>query len=99
MDLSPAIYQVILNKDVSYQPDPILLEEPSHVMLNHIYAQVNKTLYSPFHKKRKYSLGNQGWFARTFFHSEIQEEICNNAFIQTYWLEHLYNLHWEIYFL
>ena len=34
------IYQVILNKDVSYQPDPILLEEPSHVMLNHIYAQV-----------------------------------------------------------
>ena len=32
--------QVILNKDVSYQPDPILLEEPSHVMLNHIYAQV-----------------------------------------------------------
>ena len=44
MDLSPAIYQVILNKDVSYQPDPILLEEPSHVMLNHIYAQVDKTL-------------------------------------------------------
>ena len=40
----PAIYQVILNKDVSYQPDPILLEEPSHVMLNHIYAQVDKTL-------------------------------------------------------
>ena len=36
----PDIYQVILNKDVSYQPDPILLEEPSHVMLNHIYAQV-----------------------------------------------------------
>ena len=34
------IPQVILNKDVSYQPDPILLEEPSHVMLNHIYAQV-----------------------------------------------------------
>ena len=60
MDLSPDIYQVILNKDVSYQPDPILLEEPSHVMLNHIYAQVNKILYSPlFHKKRKYSLGNQ----------------------------------------
>ena len=57
MDLSPDIYQVILNKDVSYQPDPILLEEPSHVMLNHIYAQVNKTLYSPFtKKKRKYSL-------------------------------------------
>ena len=45
MDLSPDIYQVILNKDVSYQPDPILLEEPSHVMLNHIYAQVGKTLY------------------------------------------------------
>ena len=32
--------QVILNKDVSYQPDPILLEEPSHVMVNHLYAQV-----------------------------------------------------------
>ena len=45
MDLFPAIYQVILNKDVSYQPDPILLEEPSHVMLNHIYAQVDKTLF------------------------------------------------------
>ena len=36
---------MILNKDVSYQPDPILLEEPSHVMLNHLYAQViSKTL-------------------------------------------------------
>ena len=33
--------QVILNKDVSYQPDPILLEEPSHVMVNHLYAQVD----------------------------------------------------------
>ena len=32
---------MILNKDVSYQPDPILLEEPSHVMLNHLYAQVD----------------------------------------------------------
>ena len=30
---------MILNKDVSYQPDPILLEEPSHVMVNHLYAQ------------------------------------------------------------
>ena len=33
--------QVMLNRDVSYQPDPTLLEEPSHVMLNHFYAQVN----------------------------------------------------------
>ena len=32
--------QVMLNRDVSYQPDPTLLEEPSHVMLNHFYAQV-----------------------------------------------------------
>ena len=30
----------MLNRDVSYQPDPTLLEEPSHVMLNHFYAQV-----------------------------------------------------------
>jgi len=37
--LPPHLLQVILNKDVSYQPDPILLEEPSHVMLNHLYAQ------------------------------------------------------------
>ena len=33
--------QVMLNRDVSYQPDPTLLEEPSHVMLNHFYAQVH----------------------------------------------------------
>ena len=32
----------MLNRDVSYQPDPTLLEEPSHVMLNHFYAQVHK---------------------------------------------------------
>ena len=38
--LPPHLLQVILNKDVSYQPDPILLEEPSHVMVNHLYAQV-----------------------------------------------------------
>ena len=44
------IYQVILNKDVSYQPDPILLEEPSHVMLNHIYAQVKKYIFFPKEK-------------------------------------------------
>ena len=31
----------MLNRDVSYQPDPTLLEEPSHVMLNHFYAQVH----------------------------------------------------------
>jgi len=37
--LPPHLLQVILNKDVSYQPDPILLEEPSHVMVNHLYAQ------------------------------------------------------------
>ena len=40
------LLQVILNKDVSYQPDPILLEEPSHVMLNHLYAQVNSSQLS-----------------------------------------------------
>ena len=28
-----------MNRDLSYQPDPVLLEEPSHVMLNHLYAQ------------------------------------------------------------
>ena len=33
----------MLNRDVSYQPDPTLLEEPSHVMLNHFYAQVLPT--------------------------------------------------------
>ena len=38
--------QVILNKDVSYQPDPILLEEPSHVMVNHLYAQVRGYTFS-----------------------------------------------------
>eukprot|EP00092_Neocalanus_flemingeri_P035030 GFUD01038118.1.p1 GENE.GFUD01038118.1~~GFUD01038118.1.p1 ORF type:complete len:378 (+),score=96.87 GFUD01038118.1:288-1421(+) len=37
--LPPHLLQVILNRDVSYLPDPILLEEPSHVMLNHLYAQ------------------------------------------------------------
>ena len=36
------ILQVMLNRDVSYQPDPTLLEEPSHVMLNHFYAQVGR---------------------------------------------------------
>ena len=57
------IYQVILNKDVSYQPDPILLEEPSHVMLNHIYAQVLRKKNISFPQKyywTKIILGNQG---------------------------------------
>ena len=51
MNLSLNIYQVILNKDVSYQPDPILLEEPSHVMLNHIYAQVKNKYISFLQEK------------------------------------------------
>lgn len=40
--LPPHLLQVILNRDVSYLADPILLEEPSHVMLNHFYAQAIK---------------------------------------------------------
>jgi len=40
--LPPHLLQVMLNRDVSYQPDPTLLEEPSHVMLNHFYAQAIK---------------------------------------------------------
>ena len=45
------LLQVILNKDVSYQPDPILLEEPSHVMLNHLYAQVTQVKLSSISSK------------------------------------------------
>merc|ERR1719430_2770799 len=40
--LPPHLLQVILNRDVSYLPDPVLLEEPTHVMLNHLYAQAIK---------------------------------------------------------
>ena len=44
----------MLNRDVSYQPDPTLLEEPSHVMLNHFYAQVLPTqLICPLASKEK----------------------------------------------
>ena len=60
-------YKVMLNRDVSYQPDPTLLEEPSHVMLNHFYAQVlptqllcllvSKENDSPATLKKKYSPG------------------------------------------
>jgi 5'-AMP-activated protein kinase regulatory beta subunit len=49
--LPPHLLQVILNRDVSYLPDPILLEEPSHVMLNHFYAQVLLAGMPPTHHR------------------------------------------------
>lgn len=36
--LPPHLLEVILNKDVSLSSEPILLPEPNHVMLNHLYA-------------------------------------------------------------
>ncbi|XP_054708272.1 5'-AMP-activated protein kinase subunit beta-1-like isoform X2 [Uloborus diversus] len=36
--LPPHLLEVILNKDVSLSNEPILLPEPNHVMLNHLYA-------------------------------------------------------------
>lgn len=36
--LPPHLLEVILNKDVCLSNEPILLPEPNHVMLNHLYA-------------------------------------------------------------
>ncbi|GBM21030.1 5'-AMP-activated protein kinase subunit beta-1 [Araneus ventricosus] len=36
--LPPHLLEVILNKDVGLNNEPILLPEPNHVMLNHLYA-------------------------------------------------------------
>ncbi|GFS64663.1 5'-AMP-activated protein kinase subunit beta-1 [Nephila pilipes] len=36
--LPPHLLEVILNKDVALNNEPILLPEPNHVMLNHLYA-------------------------------------------------------------
>ncbi|KAG8193355.1 hypothetical protein JTE90_022983 [Oedothorax gibbosus] len=36
--LPPHLLEVILNKDVPLNNEPILLPEPNHVMLNHLYA-------------------------------------------------------------
>ncbi|GFR14285.1 5'-AMP-activated protein kinase subunit beta-1 [Trichonephila clavata] len=36
--LPPHLLEVILNKDVASNNEPILLPEPNHVMLNHLYA-------------------------------------------------------------
>ncbi|GIX94304.1 5'-AMP-activated protein kinase subunit beta-1 [Caerostris extrusa] len=36
--LPPQLLEVILNKDVALTNEPILLPEPNHVMLNHLYA-------------------------------------------------------------
>ena len=39
MSSSPIPTQVLLNKEVSNMADPVLLPEPSHVTLDHLYAQ------------------------------------------------------------
>ena len=35
----PFVFQVLLNKEIVDTTDPVLLPEPSHVTLEHLYAQ------------------------------------------------------------
>ena len=74
--------QVILNKDVSYQPDPILLEEPSHVMVNHLYAQVDSGAGRWTAIDGNIS-GHTRRSAGSILDTEVQEEVRDDPPLQT----------------
>ena len=71
--ISPHLLQIILNKNLPLSCQPILLPEPNHVMLNHLYTQSIEdgviVLGSIQRYKRKY--------VTTLMYKPISEEETN----------------------